>query len=343
MAVNKIGSVNNNLFFGSSINSSVSPSVVQKAPVQILSDKNGLTERQNNGLSLHSIKNLEDVCCVYCGQKMLSNSQVEKYSERASHLKGTKLAKFLTVLQPSMKINEKLVVNIIKEELKKNPNLDLKGVLERLFPKHIARLEKEQEKVLLALQKIASGFSGNDKLLALEQIQKGLDGIKKRDIDEHFKRNKYIDEFYSFNDKFENFGNYLKIMNAIKSMPNTYTSIDALIVKYSRKSSKEIMRRLLSPNQSSIEHLHPRSKGGTNILTNLVLACRKDNSARRSEPLETMPDLSANLPLYFESLKKSLAKKFPQIDFEKVKDYEEGVKSTIKELLKNDLYISEQK
>ena len=130
MALGKISSYNSNIYFGRSNNSSALKSIVQNSSVSVLPSKKEISEHQNNGLSLHSIKNLEDVCCVYCGQKMLSNSQVERYSEKASHLKGIKLARFLTELQPSMKSNEKLAVDIINEELKKNPNLDLKGVFE---------------------------------------------------------------------------------------------------------------------------------------------------------------------------------------------------------------------
>ena len=263
------------------------------------------------------------------------------YSNKAAKLKGIKLANFLISLQPEMKPNEKKAACIIKEELKKHPKEDLKGILTILFPRHVDRLEKQQEKVLLELQKIAVDFPEHDRLVTMSQIQKGLDGIKKNSSGEHFKRNKYISEFFLLNDSYEDFGNYMKIIEAIKSMPNTHTSIDAFIVKYSRKSSKDIMTRLLSPSQVTLEHLNPRSKGGTNILSNLVLACGKDNSTRRSSDLNTMPSLSINLPNYFHSLRKALAKKLPKQEFPKVEEYISGVKETITGLLKNGLKISD--
>ena len=211
--------------------------------------------------------------------------------------------------------------------------MDLKAVLGILFPRHIEKLEKQQEKVLLELQKIAVDFPEHDRLVTKAQIEKGLEGIKKSD-EKHFRRNKYISEFFMLSDKYEDFGNYIKIIEAIKAMPNSHTSTDAFIVKYSRKSSKDIATRLLSPSQVTIEHLKPRSYGGTNILSNIVLACGCCNSSRRSNPLETMPNLSVNLPNYFRTLRKALADRLPKQEFARVEDYVCGVKETINNLLK---------
>jgi len=133
--------------------------------------------------------------------------------------------------------------------------------------------------------------------------------------------------------------NHEKMMEEIVSMPNTHTSTDAFIVKYSRKPPFLIACRLLSPNQSTIEHLNPKSCGGTNELHNLVLACGKDNSTRSSRPLETMTTIEQYLPEYFRTFKKSLAKKIPVQDFKQVAQYITDVKTTIKTLIKRDLHI----
>ncbi|MBQ7450057.1 hypothetical protein IJS77_01470, partial [bacterium] len=263
------------------------------------------------------------------------------YAKKAEKLKGLNLAKFLISLQPDMKPNEKKVACLIKEELKKHPHADLKEILNIMYPRHIERLENQQEKVLLELQKIAVDFSEHDKNLTMAYIQEGLKKIHNREENQHFKRNKYISQFFKLNEQYEDFSNYIKIINAIKSMPNTYTSIDAFVVKYSRKSPFEIATRLLMPSVITIEHLLPRSCGGTNVLTNIVAACGNDNSTRRSQPLDTMTGLSLNLPYYFQSLRRAAAKRYPKYELERVEDHIKGVKETINHLLKDGLKISD--
>lgn len=42
----------------------------------------------------------------------------------------------------------------------------------------------------------------------------------------------------------------------------------------------DIVRRVNAPNRKTIDHLIPRSKGGTDDESNLVIACRKCNEAK---------------------------------------------------------------
>ena len=299
----------------------------------------GITFRGHNVLSLRTFRELKDVCCVYCGHRMLTGGEIREYARKATEIKGVPLAKYLMSLQPDMKPNEKRTACLIKEELKRHPGMDLKDILLLLFPRHVERLERQQEKVLLELQKIAVDFPKHDKDIVSNQVQIGLNEITKKSKNEHFKRNKYISNFFTLNDKFEDFGNYIRIIEAIKAMPNTHTSLDAFIVKYSRKSPYDIATRLLTPSQVTIEHLQPRSLGGTSIITNVVLACGRDNSTRRSQPLSIMTGLGQNLPVYFQSFRKASRNKFSKYDLSEIEKYIQGVKQTINNLLKNDIKI----
>lgn len=290
-------------------------------------------------LNMRFLRDLRDVSCAYCGQKMLTLHQIMDYSIKMSLLKGKNLYLFLHNLEPMMKPNELAATRLIKEEIKKNPHEDLKGIFTKMFPRQVARLEAQQKKVLEEIKKTASTFPPEDKALTFQQIERGLSGISQKTDARHFKRNRYITEFYLLKDKFKDPNNFAKIASKISSMPTTHTSTAAFIVKYSRKSSYEIGMRLLSPNQVTIEHLLPRSLGGKNDLPNLVLACGHDNSTRRSQPLDVMVGLSKNLPEYFRTLKKSLAKKLPVQEFKKVNEYILGVKETIDSLLTSKLHI----
>ena len=119
--------------------------------------------------------------------------------------------------------------------------------------------------------------------------------------------------------------------NTLYIMPNT--SINAFIVKFSRKSSKEIATRLLSPSQSTIEHLLPHSLGGTRVISNVVLACGDDNSRRGNKPLDTMPQLRTNIHHYFRTLRHAMAKRVPIQDCLKVEEYILNIQKTINSMI----------
>ena len=282
---------------------------------------------------MNVFKTLKDVECVYCGETMLTYNQVDDYSTKASKLTGRKLSKYLSSLEPYMKNKEKAVLLLIKEGIKKYPRLPLQGVLQQMFPHHLRKLEKQQKIILKQIAKESRKFSENDKNLTLLQVYKGLVAINRHDNVKHFKLNEYLNDFYKVKEFYENEDNFKKIENVIHSMPTTHTNIDAFIVKYSRKTSKEIVERLLKPSQLTIEHLHPKSLGGTNIMSNIVLACGDDNSKRSSNPLETMPQLRTNIHNYFRTLRASMGKKYSAQDCLKVEEYIRSIQETVNSML----------
>lgn len=281
------------------------------------------------------LKSLKGISCVYCGEEMLTYSQVEDYSNKAAKLNGASLYKFLSSIEHHMKDNEKAVLALLKENIKKNHNMNLQDILKKLQPRHLARLEKHQKSVLKQIEKIAKKFPENDKYLILEKVYKGLNEIKKHDDIKHFKLNEYLSDFYLIKENLSDKENFKKIEEIIHSMPNAHTSIDAFIVKYSRKTSKEIVERLLKPSQSSLEHLKPRSCGGSNEMYNIVLACGKDNSSRGSKLLDTMPGLKINIHNYFRSLRAAMAKKVSESDYIKVEQQIRNNQKTINSLISN--------
>ena len=289
--------------------------------------------KSNSPVNTRVLKDLSDVSCVYCGEKMLTTGQVDIFATKAAKLNGKKLYKYLSTLEKYMKPNEKKVLRVIKEGIKKNPDLSLQEVLQEMFPYHLGKLEKAQKSVLKQIEKLSKSFCEADKNLTLMQVYKGLVDIRKSEVEKHFKTNIYISEFYKLKERYTNKEDFKKIENIIRNMPNSHTNISAFIVKFSRKSSKEIATRLLSPSQSTIEHLLPHSLGGTRILSNIVLACGDDNSRRGNKPLDTMPQLRTNIHHYFRTLRHAMAKKLPIQDCLKVEEYILNIQKTINSML----------
>ena len=288
-------------------------------------------------ISIPVLKGLRNVRCVYCGQETLIHKQIQEFAKHASELKDRKLSRYLFSYETYMKDNEKQVLFFIHDAIEKFPNRDLKDIFQMMFPYHIKRLEAHQQRVLTNIGGLTKGFTYHDRDMTLNFVQKGLEEIKKSGGKKHFKKNEFLTEFYDLRNNFENPQSYLFVREKISAMPSTYTSTDAFIVKYSRKTNQEISSRLLTPSQSTLEHLDPKSEGGTNELSNLVIACGKDNSTRRSAPLDTMPQIRIHFWDFLKSAKASMIK--GDYDIASIKEYFRGTRETIDKLLTGGFHI----
>lgn len=76
-----------------------------------------------------------------------------------------------------------------------------------------------------------------------------------------------------------------EILSTASALPNSFTSTDALILKFKDSEPDIIGDRLFNPSLVSVEHLHPQSEGGPTVIANCALARRGPNSRRGSEPL----------------------------------------------------------
>ena len=287
-------------------------------------------------ITMNVLRGLENVTCAYCGEVMPSSRQVQKFAVEASLIKDRKLARYLSGYEHYMKSNERQALFFIKDALERFPHCNLKEILEVIFPYHVARLEQQQKAILDKMQSLAGGFSFHDRDLTLELVKKGRASIGQKSDMRHFKRNRFITEFYNLKEQFENPRSHVYAMDVISSMPSTHTSTDAFLVKYKRKECPEIAARLLSPAQVTVEHLVPQSQGGKNNIENLVLACGEDNSTRRSQPLDTMPQIRLNLPHYCKTVKKELLRNF---DKGSVNYYLRSVWGTVDSLLSGGIHI----
>lgn len=76
-----------------------------------------------------------------------------------------------------------------------------------------------------------------------------------------------------------------KMMDIAMNLPTSSRSADALILKFRDSDPNIIGDRLFNPAMVSLEHLKPKSEGGTNTIANCALAKKQINSDRQSTPL----------------------------------------------------------
>ena len=168
---------------------------------------------------------------------MLTNSQVKEFGQEAGQLKDRELSKFLKEYESKMKDNEQQVLFFICKAIERFPHCGLKEILENMFPFHIKRLENHQRLILQSIEKFSKGFNEHDRILTRDFVEKGMEGIKNCGDRKHFRKNQLITDFYYLKFQFENPQSHKFVSEKIMSMPNTHTSVDAFVVKYSRKSS----------------------------------------------------------------------------------------------------------
>ena len=77
---------------------------------------------------------------------------------------------------------------------------------------------------------------------------------------------------------------YYKMVNIANKLPNSTSNNNSFVVKHRYSDSDTIGYKLLESAITTVEHVKARSEGGTDDLTNIVLACKADNNERGSIP-----------------------------------------------------------
>lgn len=137
-----------------------------------------------------------------------------------------------------------------------------------------------------------------------------------------------------------------EILKIARQLPSSGDNFAAYILKISTDSNDRLGYRLTWPSMATIEHLHPRSMGGTDDYWNLGIASAIENSDRKSidfvEQLERRPKtpectqktIDKLIELYNEGV-------FEQINL--TPKYITGYSNTVKEQSKNKLIIDTAK
>ena len=84
-------------------------------------------------------------------------------------------------------------------------------------------------------------------------------------------------------------------------MPTSESSKNAFVVKYSKRSQKEITRRLFIASTATIEHIVPAFLGGANTMGNFLLTSASGNRYRENMPLVEYIKRHPNIPNFCQS------------------------------------------
>jgi len=92
---------------------------------------------------------------------------------------------------------------------------------------------------------------------------------------------------------------FVENMNEIaEKLPTSRDSTAAYIMKFATEPSEKIAYRILWPSMASVEHIHPKSCGGPDLMANFGGACTRENSDRKSIDFVEQMRLRPKTPYY---------------------------------------------
>lgn len=258
--------------------------------------------------NLRELKEIKNLPCVYCGEPMLT---VPERTKIVAQMVGSSGDDLIITLKRNRKYLRGIKVNIansIMKAAKKNPDDKLDELLKKLAAGYKSELEAEQLAILRNLSAIIEKHKVSDKEKAIFQqlLYDTNQWINNEKDSEPFKRKAFLYELKQILDLplFRNRSLVKKLMHEAEKMPQSFESENAFIVKYHRRSPREIAEQLFYEPLATIEHIKTRESGGKTEPKNLAIACaRCNNYVRNNTP---MPKFVKEHPEINNNIRKNL-------------------------------------
>lgn len=218
-------------------------------------------------------KKIDDVPCCCCGGRMVRNNQMDAKAREFMGLKGEKLANKIDEDKDFFRTPQRVVMMLAAEEARKHPGYDLtqaknaagKGLKEKTQNYCINSL-KEADVIV----KASYGENNPTSKLIAQEIENLNNGKINREsfTQKLIKHEAGLDPI-----------TYEKVMDAAMNIPADFSDVRKAFGQANGNASG-IARALLKPSMQTIEHIHPKSKGGPNATQNFIAECADCNNPR---------------------------------------------------------------
>jgi len=195
---------------------------------------------------------------------------------------------------------ERECFQILKEESIKNPQKKLKDILVEIKPEYLKRLKAEQLVILDKLEEVSKKLpeASSEKLNKIIKKERVL--ILADSQTESFKSKDFVKEIRELNRKVSEKEVTKELIDISKTLPASMKDLNAFVVKYSKRSSKEIEQRLVSTSVGTIDHRNAKALGGENSEKNYDYMCAGCNNPKGDqlypEFIEDNPQMVHNIP-----------------------------------------------
>ena len=218
-------------------------------------------------------KKIDDVPCCCCGGRMVRTNQMGAKAAEFANIKGEELANKINADKDFFRTPQRVVMMLAAEEARKNPDYDLAQAKNAIGG---GLKEKTQNYCINSLKnadvavKATYGENNPTSKLIAKQIEELNSGKIERK---------------SFTDKLvKQQGNldpvtYEKVMDAAMNIPQDFSEVRKAYGQ-ANGSAHGIARAMLKQSLQTIEHIHPKSKGGPNATENFIAECGDCNWPR---------------------------------------------------------------
>lgn len=231
-------------------------------------------ENKFNKIFFRKIAN-EHLPCAYTGIEMISQKQFDELIQ-TKVLSGNSadVIKELKKFEKSLFPVENSIFNILKSLSEKYPEKNLQELLKLKYPIAEKKLIQQQAKTLNRINMVIRDLPKEEFLKIREIVQESFDKIfaPNPNPQDRFKRKALLYKL-----KTQNLTNkkiQKQIIKLAEKLPNSETSVNSFIVKYSEpyriryenknpkkipQTSEEIALRLLRPSLATEEHIYPQA------------------------------------------------------------------------------------
>ncbi len=257
------------------------------------------------------LRKLKNITCPYRGIKIIPASATRTFEKGL--LKCEAAQDFVLLLENYTEHFlpvEKSLYAIFKEFAILNPKDSLQNCLKMLQGNCLTKLKLEEFEVLDEVDYLARKLSAQTALKLRAKTTKCRQIIISDSKRDTFKRRTFLD---SLEEIIPN-QNEKEIFNDIKNkalfLPTSESSINAFVVKYSKREQTEIVRRIFIASTGSIEHITPASLGGINTIGNFLLTTAAGNRYRENmrlvEYIKRHPKIPSFMQAYTDDIIKEI-------------------------------------
>ena len=247
------------------------------------------------------LRKLKGITCPYRGIKIIPSETIKGFEKNLETCKTARDAvKLLSNYEENMLPVEKSMFAIFKDFALINPDDNLQSCLQMIRTNCLTKLKLEEMEVLDDVDRLTRKLSPQSALKIRCKTTKCRQIIISSSTHDTFKRKTFLNSLEEIIPK----ENEREIFNNIKNkalfLPTSESSRNAFVVKYSKRSHIEIIRRIFIASTGSIEHVTPASNGGLNTIGNFLLTSASGNRYRENMPLVEYIKRHPKIPQYMQ-------------------------------------------
>ena len=247
------------------------------------------------------LRKLKNITCPYRGIKIIPTDNIKGFEKNLAKCHtALDAVELLSLYQEYMLPTEKAMFAIFKDFALINPDDNLQNCLQMIKINCLTRLKLEEMEVLDDVDRLTKRLSPNSALKIRTKTTKCRQIIISSSTHDTFKRKTFLNSLEEIIPK----ENEREILNNIRNkalfLPTSESSRNAFVVKYSKRSQTEIIRRIFIASTGSIEHVTPASNGGLNTIGNFLLTSASGNRYRENMPLVEYIKRHPKIPQYMQ-------------------------------------------